>query len=91
MRHADVEAGIRAALTAGALTADAVALEARRAADQPHEPTPRYEIAQAEPSIPLLTERRLTHLPVDTRPLPTLTAYDQLLTRRPRTAEGEPR
>lgn len=34
-----------------------------------------------------LTARRLTHLPTDTRPLPSVAVYDQLL-RRHATAEG---
>jgi hypothetical protein len=35
-----------------------------------------------------LTERRLAQLPADTRPLPSVTAYDQLLRLPRRTAEG---
>ncbi len=37
--------------------------------------------------IPSLTARRLTHLPPDTRPLPSVAQYDQLL-RRNRPQEG---
>jgi hypothetical protein len=71
--------GLAAALRAGALTTDAVALEARKAAEAPP--------ATADPQpdrarVTFLTERRLAHLPPDTRPLPSVAAYDQLL--RPR-------
>lgn len=91
-RHMDSEhvvAGLAAALRAGALTADAVALEARKAADEADgQPT-----ADDTPSAPLavasLTARRLERLPPDTRPLPSVAAYDQLL-RRNRTHGKEP-
>jgi transposase len=89
-RHMDSEnvvAGLAAALRAGALTADAVALEARKAADagEPHGPAPA-----AAPAVTSLTARRLEKLPADTRPLPSVAAYDQLL-RRHRTAQEGPR
>jgi hypothetical protein len=80
--HRNVVAGITAALQAGALTADAVALEARKAAD-----TAEGAAAVVSPpttdttSVASLTQRRLTHLPVDTRPPPSVTVYDQLLRR----------
>ena len=84
--HEHIIAGITAALRAGALTADAVALEARKAAESTnsaaleasdHTATP----APNAPAVTSLTHRRLTHLPTDTRPPPTVTAYDQLLRR----------
>jgi transposase len=81
MSHEHLVTGLAAALRAGALTADAVALEARKAAeaDEITEPAPQ----QPEPAnVTFLTERRLAHLPPDTRPLPSVAAYDQLL--RPR-------
>lgn len=64
-----------------------VAVEARRAAAQT--PPPREDLDDvgdpppwAEPSgVVSLTARR-TQLPEDTRPLPTVAHYDQLLTRR---------
>jgi hypothetical protein len=36
------------------------------------------------PAVTSLTERRLAALPADTRPLPSVAAYDQLLRRPPR-------
>jgi hypothetical protein len=85
--HADVVAGLRAALTVGALTADAVALEARKAAEA-HSAAPADLSAQsltkvtAEPGAPAvtsLTMRRLAQLPPDNRPLPSVAIYDSLL------------
>ena len=85
----DVVAVIRAALTVGAVTADVVAVEAHRHAAGGE---PRFERAQTEPTrgtgqqAVSLTQRRLADpaaviagLPVDTRPLPSVDAYDQLL------------
>lgn len=95
-RHMDGEhvvAGLAAALRAGALTADAVALEARKAADETGETggQPAADTPSASPAVASLTARRLDKLPPDTRPLPSVAAYDQLL-RRTRTAqEGNPR
>jgi transposase len=78
----DVVAGITAALQAGALTADAVALEARKAADTTERATAAVSPPTADTtSVTSLTQRRLTHLPVDTRPPPSVTVYDQLLRR----------
>ncbi|MFD0207039.1 MULTISPECIES: IS21 family transposase [Saccharothrix] len=81
MSHDHVVAGLAAALNVGALTADAVALEARKAAelDQP-DTTP----ADVPPPVKVtsLTQRRLAQLPPDTRPLPSVDAYDQLLPSR---------
>jgi hypothetical protein len=73
-------------LRAGALTADAVALEARKAADgQPAQAgSPAFG-----PAVASLTARRLEKLPSGTRPLPSVAAYDQLL-RRTRTAQEGP-
>jgi hypothetical protein len=85
MPHEHLVAGLAAALRAGALTADAVALEARKAAEAD-------EVAESFPAEPertnvtFLTARRLSHLPPDTRPLPSVAAYDQLL--RPRQPPG---
>ncbi len=83
MSHDHVVAGLAAALRAGALTADAVALEARKAADtdtQPAEPA----TASPPPAVASLTARRLAQLPPDTRPPPSIAAYDQLLRRHRR-------
>ncbi|GAA2681276.1 Mu transposase domain-containing protein [Nonomuraea recticatena] len=86
MKHEHVVAGLASALRAGALTVDAVALEARKAAEaeqaesaapsqQPPEPTQHATVTS-------LTVRRLAQLPPDTRPLPSVAVYDQLLRRR---------
>lgn len=93
-------AGIAAALTVGALTADAVALEARKAAQAddipepgPVPPRPERLAWLDEPAVVSLTIRRLAQLPSDTRPLPSVAVYDQLLRRRPGgrpASEGEP-
>ena len=90
LRAEHVIAGIQVALSAGAFTADAVALEARRAADNSPvtppvpEPAAQEDASPAQPGrVRSLTEQRLTHLPPDTRPLPTVKPYDQLL-QRPR-------
>lgn len=91
--HEHVVAGLATALRAGALTADAVALEARK-----HDDTedgvaddttagqstthPGAEVGET-PAVRSLTERRLrAHIQADTRPLPSLDKYDQLLPSR---------
>lgn len=90
MAHEHVVAGIAAALRAGAMTADVVAMEARKAADAdtPVTAAQRDEIPQPSP-VTSLTERRLAALPADSRPLPSVAAYDQLL-RRPRPPATRP-
>lgn len=89
MDAADVITGIEAALSVGAHAADVVAVEARRAADA-RAGAPLPENAGGEPQdvpqVTSLTLRRLAALPADSRPLPTVSAYDQLLT-RPRTSK----
>lgn len=95
MTHEHVVAGIATALRAGALTADAVAVEARKAQDDDatapagdppagdDEPT---MVASSTAPLASLTQRRLAApLPADTRPPPSVAAYDQLL-RHPRRA-----
>lgn len=87
MAHTHVVEGLAAALRAGALTADAVALEARKAADAAETVQPAATVLDpVEPgdgvsSVTSLTERRLraSQLPVDTRPLPDVSKYDDLL------------
>jgi len=92
---AEVTAGIAAALTVGAVTADVVAVEARRhAATNPVGGTGsdrhlRVHTPALEQRVVSLTQRRLTDpaaviagLPPDRRPLPTVDAYDDLLPRR---------
>ncbi|MGW6487127.1 Mu transposase domain-containing protein [Streptomyces sp. NPDC055056] len=84
--HEHLVAGLATALRAGALTADAVALEARKAAQTEDEPAPvtSSALATGQPSatVTFLHEWKLNHLPPDTRPLPSVTPYDQLLRRR---------
>jgi hypothetical protein len=80
--------GLAASLRAGALTADAVALEARTAAEA-YEATPLT--ADPEPDrarVTFLTERRLAHLPPDNRQLPSVAAYAQMLRFRQRPARS---
>lgn len=68
-------------------------VEARRLLDQqPAEPAgDAAEVREQRPVVVSLTERRLADpdativaLPPDRRPLPTVDAYDELLTRRPK-------
>ncbi len=96
LTHADVVDGLAAATGIGAARADVVAVEARRIAE--HRPFQGFSSQDDVESVPVrapaqrvisLTERRLgdpaaviAGLPADTRPLPTVTAYDELLTRR---------
>ncbi|MCE1178783.1 MAG: IS21 family transposase [Micrococcales bacterium] len=82
MPQEQVVAGLAIALKVGAWTADAVALEARKAADTeragPPAPDLHDTLTQA-PIVASLTQRRLARLPPDPRPLPSVAAYDQLL------------
>ncbi|MFB7374173.1 hypothetical protein ACFC0D_30480 [Streptomyces sp. NPDC056222] len=88
LAHEHIVAGLATALRAGALTADAVALEARKVAQAEDEPTapdvpaPRLATGQGAATVTFLHEWRLNHLPPDTRPLPSVTHYDQLLRHR---------
>jgi hypothetical protein len=94
----DVIDGITAALQVGAARADVVAVEARRLAQGRPQPAMPLDAAAAaaEPAgrVLSLTERRLgdpeaviAGLPPETRPLPTVNAYDELLARRTATAD----
>ncbi|MGW1545243.1 hypothetical protein ACWCPM_34460 [Streptomyces sp. NPDC002309] len=73
---------------AGALTVDAVALEDRNAAQADDEPAaaevpvPRPAAGPGGTSVTFLHEWKLSHLPPDTRPLTSVTHYDQLLRHR---------
>ena len=84
---ADVIAGITLALSAGATSADVVAVEARRARQVsqsiPAGDTDADAGSSEQRRVISLTERRLASLPKDTRPLPSVAHYDQLLRRRP--------
>ncbi|MFC9335915.1 IS21 family transposase [Arthrobacter sp. NPDC057009] len=95
MDSGDIQAGITAALDVGAVSADVVAVEARRHAtmSSPGEAGPdRHPRAHAELKVQRvvsLTQRRLMDpaaviagLPADTRPRPSVRAYDELLAKR---------
>lgn len=80
----DVLAGIAAALGAGSLSADVVAVEARKHTGRDRNPAPTAaEVGSAAvlslPPRPAPDPRAQRELPADVRPLPTLEAYDQLL------------
>ena len=72
---------------------DAVAVEARKAAQSDPGDTARPDPPAAVRAVTSLTLRRLAALPADTRPLPSVAAYDQLLRSPPRappTSKGNP-
>jgi len=79
LEHADVLAGITAALGVGSVNADVVAVEARKAAQQRGATPPPVEATPRRQQVVSLTERRLSDLPSDDRPLPSVDAYDDLL------------
>jgi transposase len=87
--HADVVAALGLVVGVGGTTADVVAVEARKLARLRPDHTVPAEEPQAARRVVSLTERRLLDpaavvagLPPDTRPLPSVTAYDELLPRR---------
>lgn len=94
LRHAEVVAGLNAAVHVGSTSADVVAVEARLAAHHHDTADLAESVAPVQPvrepqRVLSLTARRLTDpaaviagLPPDSRPLPTLAGYDELLTRR---------
>lgn len=89
MAHEHVVAGIATALQVGALTSDVVAVEARKAAHSDPQPTlaelaarPAGTPVQLPEDIASLTQHRLATLPIGTRPLPSVAAYDELLPSR---------
>ncbi|MFF3336266.1 hypothetical protein ACFYWX_43320 [Streptomyces sp. NPDC002888] len=66
------------------MTADAVALEAGKAAEEDSGTTELSLPTASRSKVTSLTSRRLAHLPPDKRPLPSVAHYDQLLRlRRP--------
>jgi len=79
--HADVVAGITAALLVGAVSPDVVAVETRK--HQQHQTNPAVSPLE-DPVVVSLEARRLSdltdQLPLDLRPLPSVAAYDSLLT-----------
>ncbi len=95
MDASDIKAGIAAALGVGAVSADVVAVEARRHAASitaGGSDSDRHPSAHAEENVQRvvsLTQRRLMDpaaviagLPPDTRPVPSISAYDELLAKR---------
>jgi transposase len=87
MPAADVLAGIAAALDAGSASHELVAIEARKAAQAAREAPgeePAGRAAEAGPAAVITLPGRPALLPADTRPLPSVDAYDQLLTFRTR-------
>ncbi|MFF6787241.1 IS21 family transposase [Streptomyces sp. NPDC012510] len=89
MSHEHIVAGLATALRAGAFTADAVALEARKAAeaDELAASIPAHAALPEPPgrqraTVTFLSDWRMSHLPADTRPLPSVAPYDQLLRHR---------
>ncbi|MGC0367648.1 hypothetical protein ABH922_005700 [Rhodococcus sp. 27YEA15] len=104
MNADDVIAGIDAALTVGAVTADVVAVEARRHASSNTNTggsgSARHLVARRdgrEQRVVSLTRRRLADpaaiiagLPADFRPAPTVDHYDQLLRLPERRGPAQP-
>jgi hypothetical protein len=100
MTATDVVAGITAAMAVGAVSADVVALEARRHASAGGATSGRHLTAHTtapEHRVVSLTRRRLTDpaaviagLPADARPLPNMSGYDELLGRRRNPPEHTP-
>jgi len=84
MPAAEVIAGIMVALEAGAASPELVAIEARRAGQDAPE-VPVKTAAKDEPQADVITlAGRRTQIPEDPRPLPSVDAYDELLSRRTR-------
>lgn len=81
-----VIAGITSALSVGATSPDVVAAEARRHAASHTPATPATgrvgTVVNLPPRRPADPHQVIAQLPEDTRPLPTVTAYDELLRRR---------
>ena len=79
-----VIAGITSALSVGAVSADVVAVEARRHSVSHTAPAPQRggTVVNLPPRRHTDSNSLIAALPADTRPLPTVTAYDELLLRR---------
>jgi hypothetical protein len=79
LEHRDVLAGITAALSVGSVSADVVAVEARKEARaRGADPGAAPDTADPEHVISL-TGRHLARLPADDRPAPSVSVYDDLL------------
>jgi transposase len=102
--EAAVLAGIRAAVAAGSVAADAVAIEARKHTTTTRTTTGTIEAPPAAPqrsraAVVTLGARRqaasraasTAGLPADRRPAPSVRDYDQLLIHRAGTADGQER
>ena len=79
---AAVQAGLAAALAVGSCNPDVVAVETRKAHGDATATASVIDPRLEEQRVISLTERRLTatrELPADTRDLPSVVAYDQLL------------
>lgn len=74
--HEHLITGLAAALKSGALTADAVALEARKAADAEPEDPAQPVVPGSPPGIAPLPAAVRARLPPDKRPLPSVAHYD---------------
>jgi hypothetical protein len=79
LNHGDVLAGISAALAVGSVSADVVAVEARKAAQRRGIQPPPVPASAAGRQIISLSARRQAALPADDRPLPSVAVYDDLL------------
>ena len=79
LEHVDVLAGITAALSVGSVSADVVAVQARKVAQRRGVHPAPIEAASRRQQMVSLTERRLVDLPADDRPLPSVEVYDDLL------------
>ena len=77
--HGDVLAGITAALAVGSVSADVVAVEARKVAQRRGIEPPLKSPAFPRQQVISLTQRRQAGLPADDRPLPSVAVYDDLL------------
>ncbi len=77
LTHAEVLAGITAALAVGSVNPDVVALEARKAGEQRTKPSSAGQTEQEATVVDLVSRR--AELPADTRGLPCMDKYDALL------------
>lgn len=90
MAHAHVIAGIRVTLEAGSVSPDVVAIEARKHAAAAGSTAGDVEVEPPGPQrsrskvVSLPERRRDSDLPPDSRPAPSVAAYDQLLSNTPK-------
>jgi hypothetical protein len=83
LEHTDVLAGITATLSVGSVSAEVVAVQARKNAQRRGIQPPPVEATPRRQQVVSLTARRLVdqmaELPGDDRPLPSVAVYDDLL------------